>query len=177
MGFSYTVVKPDIDNEDDYIQTDRLTDSLRELAVAKAGKVADQNAASLVLGSDTVVVLDDRIIGKPVDRADAGVMLARLSGREHKVYSSVALLCAKIHFKITAVACTKVLFRDVSHEEIDEYLAAEEYADKAGAYAIQGRAMTFVNTINGCFYNVMGLPVSETIAIFKAYGDFLKGSK
>ena len=104
-------------------------------------------------------------------------MLQCLSGQMHKVYSSIALICENMHFKQTAVACTDVFFRNVPETEIDGYLMFDEYTDKAGAYAIQGKAMTFVNRIDGCFYNVMGLPVSETIAIFKAYFDFLKGSR
>ena len=104
-------------------------------------------------------------------------MLQRLSGRMHKVYSGVALTCVDINFTSTAAACTDVFFRDVPEEEIEEYLTVDEYADKAGAYAIQGRAMTFVDKINGCFFNVMGLPISETMSIGKAYTEFLKGRK
>ncbi len=177
MGFTFSVLKPDIQNEDEYIQSDRIEESIQELAYAKAESVSGQHESSLIFGSDTIVVIDNRIIGKPTGYDDAKSMLQCLSGKEHKVYSSIALICANIHFKQTAVACTDVYFREIPEIEIDEYLSAGEYIDKAGAYAIQGKAMTFVNKINGCFYNVMGLPVSETIDIFKAYFDFLKGSE
>jgi septum formation protein len=160
MGFDFTVLIPDIKDENLFIQSDRIDESIQELAYAKAESIAAQHVSSLVFSSDTVVVLGNKIIGKPV----------------HKVYSSIALICENMHFNQTAVACTNVFFRDVPESEIDDYLTSDEYADKAGAYAIQGSAMTFVNKIDGCFYNVMGLPVSETIAIFKAYFDFLKGS-
>jgi septum formation protein len=176
MGFDFTVLIPDIKDENLFIQSDRIDESIQELAYAKAESIAAQHVSSLVFSSDTVVVLGNKIIGKPVDYADAKSMLLSLSGKTHKVYSSIALICENMHFNQTAVACTNVFFRDVPESEIDDYLTSDEYADKAGAYAIQGSAMTFVNKIDGCFYNVMGLPVSETIAIFKAYFDFLKGS-
>lgn len=177
MGFTFSVLKPTIQNEDQFIKPDRLIESIKELACAKAESISKQHVSSLVFGSDTIVVLNKDIIGKPADYYDAKSMLQNLSGKAHKVYSSIALLCENIHFKKMAVACTEVFFRKIPEIEIEEYLKAGEYSDKAGAYAIQGKAMTFVNKIDGCFYNVMGLPVSETIAIFKAYFDFLKGSE
>ena len=177
MGFTFNVHIPEVENENNYITIDHIEKSVQKLALAKANSVAAQYTSSLVLGSDTVVVVDKQIIGKPVNREDAKLMLQRLSGRMHKVYSGVALTCADINFTSTAAACTDVFFRDVPEEEIEEYLTVDEYADKAGAYAIQGRAMTFVDKINGCFYNVMGLPISETMSLCKAYTEFLKGRK
>lgn len=177
MGFTFNVHTPEVENENNYITIDHIEESVQKLALAKANSVAARFTSSLVLGSDTVVVVDKQIIGKPVNREDAKLMLQRLSGRMHKVYSGVALTCADINFTSTAAACTDVFFRDVPEEEIEEYLTVDEYADKAGAYAIQGRAMTFVDKINGCFYNVMGLPISETMSIGKAYTEFLKGRK
>ena len=177
MGFTFNVHTPEVENENNYITIDHIEESVQKLALAKANSVAARFTSSLVLGSDTVVVVDKQIIGKPVNREDAKLMLQRLSGRMHKVYSGVALTCVDINFTSTAAACTDVFFRDVPEEEIEEYLTVDEYADKAGAYAIQGRAMTFVDKINGCFYNVMGLPISETMSICRAYTEFLKGRK
>jgi septum formation protein len=177
MGFTFNVHIPEVENENNYITIDHIEESVQKLALAKANSVAARFTSSLVLGSDTVVVVDKQIIGKPVNREDAKLMLQRLSGRMHKVYSGVALTCADINFTSTAAACTDVFFRDVPDWEIEEYLTVDEYADKAGAYAIQGRAMTFVDKINGCFYNVMGLPISETMSLCKAYTEFLKGRK
>lgn len=180
MGFTFNVHTPEVENENNYItidNIDNIEESVQKLALAKANSVAARFTSSLVLGSDTVVVVDKQIIVKPVNWEDAKLMLQRLSGRTHKVYSGVALTCADINFTSTAAACTDVFFRDVPDGEIEEYLTADEYADKAGAYAIQGRAMTFVDKINGCFYNVMGLPISETMSIGKAYTEFLKGRK
>ncbi len=175
MEFDFTIVKPSLPNEDEYIDPERLKESLQELALAKARSILPAHASSLIFGSDTIVVLDNEVIVKPVDYQDAQKMLRRLSGRMHKVYSSVALICENIQFTKTALACTEVFFRKVPDDEIDAYLDKNEYADKAGAYAIQGKAMTFVDRIQGCFYNVMGLPISETIALFNAYFAFMKG--
>jgi len=175
MGFTFTVQPPTIRDEESYIRIERIKDSVRELAQAKAHSIAKQFTSSLVLGSDTVVVTDNKVIGKPQHYDDAKEMLQQLSGKAHKVYSGVALVCAEINFERAATACSDVFFRTISSWEIEEYLTHDEYADKAGAYAIQGKAMTFIDKINGCFYNVMGLPVTETTDLFKAYTEFLKG--
>jgi septum formation protein len=175
MGFTFTVVPPSIENENTYIHRDAVMKSLQELACAKARSVSAQYSSSLILGCDTVVVIDKKVIGKPVNIDDARTMLHFLSGRSHKVYSGVALICPDCNFEKTAVASTDVFFRDIPEWEIDEYLTNGEYSDKAGAYAIQGKAMTFIDKIHGCFYNVMGLPLSETIALYQAYSEFLKG--
>jgi septum formation protein len=96
-------------------------------------------------------------------------MLRELSGRAHTVFSAVALLCNAASFAQSAAASTTVYFRAIHESEIEAYLAAGEYADKAGAYAIQGKAMEFVDKIEGCYYNVMGLPISATITLFEHY--------
>jgi septum formation protein len=175
MGLAFKIVAPEVDNEESYISIDHIEESIQKLAQAKAESVAIRFPSSLILGSDTIVVIDKQVIGKPIRREDARLMLQRLSGKKHTVYSGVALYCAKLPFSETAVANTDVSFREVEEWEIDEYLDHNEYADKAGAYAIQGRAMTFIEKIDGCFYNVMGLPVSKTIELFNAYIEFLKG--
>ena len=175
MGLTFTIQPPTIQDEESYIRIERIEDSVRELAQAKARSIAEHAKTSLVLGSDTVVVIDNKVIGKPLHYDDAKEMLQQLSGRAHKVYSGVALVCAEINFERAVTACSDVFFRSISLWEIEEYLTHDEYTDKAGAYAIQGKAMTFIDKINGCFYNVMGLPVTETISLFNAYTKFLKG--
>jgi septum formation protein len=167
MGFAFTAVSPAIGDEASFIDPSDLAMSLRNLALAKAAAVADRNTGSLVLGADTVVVKDAMVLGKPVDANDAAAMLSALSGAKHRVMTGVALVCREQSFLTTAVASTDVFFREISVAEIDDYLLCGEYRDKAGAYAIQGRAMIFINGINGCYYNVVGLPVRETISLFK----------
>jgi septum formation protein len=113
-----------------------------------------------VLAADTTVVCDLRIIGKPANAQEAAVMLKDLSGRAHEVITAVALAFnGRIE---SAAAESKVWFRDLSAEEIQRYVAAGESLDKAGAYAIQGRAAAFVTRIEGSYSGIMGLPLAET---------------
>lgn len=169
MGFKFSVVYPLLENEENLIDINDLAVSIQSLAREKGRSVAHRHKSSCIFSGDTVVVIDDRIIGKPSSKEDARQMLRTLSGRSHKVFSGVALFCEEIDFSESDFECTDVYFREISDQEINDYLQAGEYADKAGAYAIQGKAMTFIDKINGCFYNVMGLPVSKTINLFKAY--------
>lgn len=114
--------------------------------------------SSLVISADTIVLLDDRVIGKPRDREDAREMLQSLSGRMHRVWTGMALMYrGETRFRL---AQTRVFFQKLSETEIISYLEHEDYLDKAGAYAIQGRAAIFVERIEGCFFNVMGFPLN-----------------
>lgn len=129
------------------------------LARAKAAAVAARQPEAAVIGADTVVVIGDQILGKPVDAADARRMLEQLSGREHAVLTAVAV--ARGADIRSAVASTAVWMRPISAAEIAAYVETGEPMDKAGAYAIQGGASAFVNRISGDFDNVVGLPVKE----------------
>ncbi|MBD3390565.1 MAG: septum formation protein Maf [Chitinivibrionales bacterium] len=169
MGFRFNTRAPHVDNEDAFFDGPVPAVAVRNLARAKALSVSAGLPASLVFAGDTVVCIDGRVMGKPVSRDDARHMLSRLSGCAHDVYSGIALACGDSRFAADGVARTTVVFRKLDREEIDAYLDEPEYADKAGAYAIQGRAMTFVDRIEGCFYNVVGLPVTETLKLFDAY--------
>ena len=118
-----------------------------------------------VLAADTTVAIDDRILGKPADRRDAATMLAALSGRRHEVLSSVAL---KYESQLEcAVSVSEVEFKVLSEAEIRQYVATGECDDKAGAYAIQGRAAQFVSELRGSFSGVMGLPLYETAQLLE----------
>jgi septum formation protein len=114
--------------------------------------------SDVVLGADTVVCLDDLVFGKPNDAEDARRMLRHLSGREHWVRTGICLLAAGR--RVLDCAATKVSFERLTEDEIEEYTRSGEPRDKAGAYAIQGLAAKFVRSIEGCYYNVVGLPVS-----------------
>ena len=115
-----------------------------------------------VLGADTAVVCDNRILGKPADADDALAMLRLLSGREHRVLTGIALLGAR---QQTAVSETLVRFRQITPAEAAAYWASGEPQDKAGAYAIQGRGAAFVEHISGSYSGVVGLPLFETAAL------------
>jgi septum formation protein len=169
LGFSFDVRRPAPGLEDSALPIDTLRESIARLALTKARSVAAHCAGSLVLGGDTAVVVDDQVLGKPAGRDDAARMIRLLAGRTHQVYTGIALVCEDEQFARTDCAGTRVTFRSLDDQEIEAYLAERDYADKAGAYAIQGRAMSFVDSIQGCFYNVVGLPVTKTIELFQAY--------
>jgi septum formation protein len=135
------------------------------LAREKAQAVFDQLSANpetasnlAVLGADTTVTLDNHILGKPEDAADAARMLRLLSGRTHRVITGVALVTATS--AEVAAEVTAVRFLTLSDEEIEAYIATGEPMDKAGAYAIQGRAARWIPRIEGCYFNVVGLPIA-----------------
>ena len=113
-----------------------------------------------VIGSDTVVALDDQIFGKPENKAEAISMMNRLSGRVHKVYSAVAVVAdSYLEYRLSV---TKLRFRSLSKEQIDRYCASDEPYDKAGGYGIQGAAGAFVSNLQGSYSGVMGLPLWHT---------------
>jgi septum formation protein len=169
MGIAFETAKSGVDDEGAYIEAGDLDASLCRLAAAKARDAAARRPEALVLGADTIVVADGRILGKAKDKDDARGMLRFLSGRRHTVVTAVALLCGEAGFGESAAVRTEVFFRALEDEEIEHYLSFPEYEDKAGAYAVQGGAMTFIDRIEGCYYNVMGLPVTATLGLFKKF--------
>jgi septum formation protein len=133
----------------------------RRVARAKALYVAARSpSGSLVLGADTIVTLDGLILGKPSGPFDATRMLRMLSGQTHEVITAICLVMAPDQIEAVEHESTFVSFRDLSEDEIRNYVASHEPFDKAGAYAIQGLASRFVTHISGCYFNVVGLPVS-----------------
>ena len=151
----------DVDESEREGETPR--DHVRRLAEAKARAV--WRAGELVLGADTVVFVGGAALGKPRDGEDAARMLALLSGRAHDVLTGVCLLEADR--RRTAVEQTKVRFRAISEQEIETYVSSGEPLDKAGAYAIQGGARRFVERIEGCYFNVVGLPVARVYSMLR----------
>ncbi len=139
----------------------------REKAAAVAGMGVE---GRFLIGSDTVVVLDGLIMGKPADREDAGQMLRSLSGRTHQVISGFAVLDQHCGTAICRSVTTDVVFKQLMDEEISDYIATGCPMDKAGAYAIQGGAVHFVRTISGSFTNVIGLPMAELHDALKEIG-------
>ena len=140
------------------------------LAERKARAVASQLGAGIVLGADTIVVLDGDLLGKPMDDADAVRMVRRLSGREHRVVTGVAVVDAATGSVNTSDITSIVRFRALSDREIAEYVATGEPRGKAGAYAIQGIGAGLVSALEGCFTNVVGLPLCETARLLRAAG-------
>ena len=140
-------------NEDPAAYVTRLA---REKAQAVFNELGDPQAT--VLGADTTVALDNHILGKPESPADAARVLRLLSGRTHRVLTGVALVTATS--TEVAAESTAVTFLALSDEEIEAYIATGEPMDKAGAYAIQGRAARWIPRIEGCYFNVVGLPIA-----------------
>lgn len=131
-----------------------------ELSRRKAQDVARDLSSGVILGADTVVVLDGQILGKPVDDDEAARMLQRLSGRTHQVYTGLTLIDVAGDASFSHVERTEVTFRELSEEEIAAYVSTGEPLDKAGAYGIQGQGALLVSGINGCYFNVVGLPLA-----------------
>jgi nucleoside triphosphate pyrophosphatase len=143
-------------------------DYVRRLALEKARAVHAAGRPDLpVLGADTAVVVDGAILGKPADLDHACDMLRRLSGRAHEVFSAVALVAQR---EAVAVNHSRVWFRDLDDSEIEVYWRSGEPRDKAGGYAIQGLAATFVQRLDGSYSGVMGLPLYETARLLQNFG-------
>lgn len=144
------------------------------VARAKAREVAARRAG-LILAADTIVEIDGDVLGKPESRDDARRMLERLSAREHRVLTGVHLLSTHTGEHRETCEVTMVSFRPLMEAEISAYLETGEHQDKAGAYAIQGRAAAFVAGIRGDFFNVMGLPLCRTVLLLREMGHELLG--
>ena len=137
----------------------------KELARRKALDVSAKFKNDFVLGSDTLVFCENSVLGKPKNKENAIEMLKKLRNRTHNVISGLAL-CKNGELLFEGENKTEVHFRNYSDSEILNYIATMEYADKAGAYGAQGKGARFIESINGCFYNVMGLPIALTIEAF-----------
>ena len=153
-GYDYEVI---VSDADEHIPTSDPAEFVREAARRKAAAVFAAHPDRCVLGSDTVVAIDGRIIGKPRDAEDAHAILTTLSGRTHTVFTGVAILSpgkeSIFHDE------TRVTFAPLTETEIRRYIATGEPLDKAGAYGIQGPAAVFVDHIDGCYFTIIGLPL------------------
>jgi septum formation protein len=159
-GFTFDVLPVDVDER---VRPDeRPADYVRRLASEKSARALERlpgsAAAVIVLGADTVVVVDDRVLGKPRDAHDAAEMMRRLSGRSHRVMTGVSVRTAAN--ELIGVDSSSVTFAPLTAAEIDWYVATGEGRDKAGAYAIQGLAGRFIPRVEGSYSNVVGLPIA-----------------
>lgn len=155
IGLSFSVHPADVEEVLDPAWTAR--EAVEHLSAQKAEAVAGQFPDDLVLAADTIVSLDEAILGKPRNEDDAFAMLQRLSGRSHKVYTGMTLRQGEK--TVTLSVETTVVFRALTGREISAYIAAGESLDKAGAYGIQGLGSVLIDRIEGDYFNVMGLPV------------------
>lgn len=135
----------------------------QELAFLKASSIAQHYDNGLVIGADTLVALEGKLLGKPADDAEALAMLTSLSNTCHEVVTGVAFIDASSGREHAWSETTQVYFRKLQNAEITAYIASGEPSDKAGAYGIQGRGAAFVKRIEGCYFNVVGLPLANLI--------------
>jgi septum formation protein len=171
IGVRHRVV--DVDVDESVLCAEVPAEYVLRLALAKARAGHDLDPALPVLGADTAVVVDGAILGKPGDRGEALAMLERLSAREHRVLTAVALVGER---EATRLSVSHVRFRAVQPDEAAAYWATGEPADKAGAYAIQGLGALFVESLSGSYSGVMGLPLFETAELLRHAGiDLLRG--
>jgi septum formation protein len=140
------------------------------LALAKAQAVAARVGSGVVLGADTIVVVDGDVLGKPDSADDARRMLRRLRGRQHEVITGLAVVEAPGGRSAMTAVVSRVRMADYGETDIEAYLASGEPFDKAGAYAIQGRGGALVTGLEGSFTNVVGLPLAETARLLRAFG-------
>jgi len=160
IGLDAEVVPADLEEELD-AKLSPAENAVR-LAITKAEHVAQQIDNGIVIGADTIVAVDGTMLGKPVDREDAIQMLNMLSNRTHVVHTGFALFDRPSNLRFSAVESTSVTFRALPLDEIEEYVHGGSPMDKAGAYGIQDDyGAVFVRKIDGCYYNVMGFPLSR----------------
>lgn len=171
-GIDFEVMPSKID-ESNFIHTESgksagfkdPADYVKKLSMAKARDIADKHIKAWVIGADTIVVIDGKILEKPGSKDHAAMMLKSLSNRIHLVYTGFSLCCRNENRMITRSVKTEVVFKKLSDDEIEWYVNTDEPFDKAGAYAIQGMGTFLVKSINGSYTNVVGLPVCEVIEI------------
>lgn len=167
LGLSFSIAASAVDESTPAHLTP--TEIVETLSLRKANKIAGEMNRGLVIGSDTIVVLDGQVLGKPKDEEDAFQMLTKLQGREHTVYSGVAIVDAETKRQEVSSRSTKVSIRSLTPDEIRAYIKTGEPMDKAGSYAIQGIGSTLVEGIVGDYFTVVGLPLMTTAELLKRF--------
>ncbi|KMT21535.1 Maf family protein [Clostridium cylindrosporum] len=157
-------------NIDESISIDDPYELVEKLAYDKAMNISYNKPNSLVIGADTIVYSNGTILGKPKSKDEAFKMLKSLSGREHFVITGVSLICKDKNISMKDHEVTKVYFKNLSDDEILSYIETGDPLDKAGSYGIQGMASAFVEKIEGCYFNVVGLPTSKVYSLLGRIG-------
>lgn len=165
MNLKFDIIKSEI--EETTVENESPEKLVKRLSYEKAHDVATRNSDSIVIGADTVVVLDNNVLGKPKDREEAFDMLKKMSGREHDVITGISILCLDSKKEISDFCVSKVKFKNLSDEDIYSYINTGECMDKAGAYGIQGLGGLLVEYIKGDYFNIVGFPISSASEILK----------
>ena len=168
LGLEFDVIPSEIDeNLDENAFSNEL---IEKLALEKVEDVEKRvNCPAIIIGSDTVVVVDNIILGKPEDKDDAYRMLRMLSGKTHQVISAIAIKDTETGKTLTDSVVSNVTFKDLTDLEIQNYVATGEPSDKAGAYAIQGKASIFISSICGCYSNIVGISTFKLAEMLKEF--------
>lgn len=166
LGLPHEVIHPEVDET--LLPGEAPAAHVERLARAKAGRVAERRPDAIVVGADTVVVLDGEVLGKPARRQDAVATLLRLSGRDHVVFSGIAVAAqGAVH---TAVSTTRVRFRSFDEAQARRYVATGEPLDKAGSYGIQGLGAALIDGIEGDYFTVVGFPIAAFVDLVERAG-------
>jgi len=169
LGLEFKIIPANIDETVDIELPPE--EVVKILALKKAENVASKiNYPAIVIGSDTTVVIDDVSLGKPKDENDAFYMLNLLSGKTHSVITGIAIIDKQAQKTFIDYVISQVMFKELCEEDITKYIKTGEPLDKAGSYAIQGLASTFITGINGCYSNIVGLPIYELSQALKRFG-------
>lgn len=166
-GLAFSVKGAEIDESP--LPDEKPGDYVQRMALSKGRKVAENNPKALIIAADTIVVCDNKILGKPVDEYDAVKMLERLSGCSHQVMTAFYVGNRSESVEEVEVVSTEVYFADLSAATIASYVATGEPMDKAGSYGIQGVGGQLVTKISGSYTNVVGLPMAELLAVLRQY--------
>lgn len=159
LGLEFKIIPSHIDES--MLPGETSLEHVMRLSEAKGNEIAKGHPHDLVISSDTIVVFEGHILGKPNDKDHAFKMLNMLSGKEHEVISAFSLICKEKSIEVTEYEKTKVRFRKLGENEILDYIEGGSPMDKAGAYGIQDLKANLVESIEGCFYNVIGFPVAK----------------
>ncbi|MGL5279911.1 MAG: Maf family protein [Cetobacterium sp.] len=160
LGFQLQIESKDIEEKSDEVE---IVEQIKDISLKKVMAVAVENPKEFVVGADTVVVIDGKVLGKPKSEMDAEKMLKSLSGKSHEVITAYTLINLEKNIKITNSVESTVYFKQISDEEIEWYIKSGEPMDKAGAYGIQGLGSIFVDKIDGDFFAIMGFPINHFI--------------
>ncbi|MGN1032027.1 MAG: Maf family protein [Intestinibacter sp.] len=169
-----TKLKFDIQKSDieEVILEDESPESMAvRLAYEKAFDIAEKNREKLIIGADTIVVLEDEVLGKPKDEKEAFDMIQKLSNKTHRVITGISLINLKQGIVVNDYVVSYVTFKDLSEDLIKDYINTKESLDKAGGYGIQGYGALLVDSIQGDYFNIVGLPISKLSDLLKDHFD------
>ncbi|MBS6506600.1 MAG: septum formation inhibitor Maf [Paraclostridium bifermentans] len=164
-NLKFSVITSDIDER--IFENEEPIQLVLRLAFEKCMSVAQNNPSDLVIGADTIVVLDNEILGKPKNEEEAFKTLSKLSNREHQVITGMSIVNLENEKKLVDYAISNVKFKKLTDQDIKDYISTKECLDKAGSYGIQGYGALLVEKIKGDYFNIVGLPISKLSDILK----------